>query len=192
MKKMNRLCLLILGLFLVMSVGKVATAGPNIKIAFVDLRRALNGTTEGQTAMGKLTKLKTKLQTKIAGEEKRILKMKVGLEKQANVLTKEAMQKKVEEYYRSVSELQQAYGKFQQELGTKEAKLTQGILLRMQTILAEIGNKEQYTMIYDRSSGAVVWAMSNLDLTDQLIQEYNKRHPGKKSKKSKKKKKKKK
>jgi len=161
--------------------GTAFAANP-LKIAFVDLRRALNETTEGKVAMDKLSKLKDKLQKTIEDEEKRILGMKEALEKQQNVLTKESMQKKVEEYYRAVSELQQSYMKYQQDLGAQEAKLTQGILSKMQQILSEIGNKEGYTMIYDRSSGAVVWAMSNLDLTDSLIQEYNKRNPGKKSK----------
>jgi Skp family chaperone for outer membrane proteins len=103
-------------------------------------------------------------------------------------LTKETLEKKAEEYMRMVNELQQSYGKFQRELGAKEAELTQGILQKMQSIIVEIGRSDGYTMIYDRSSGAVVWAPAHLDLTDKLIQIYNGRHKGKKGKKGKKKK----
>ena len=170
----------LLSLFVTTSAISKASAADKVKLAFVDLRRALNETTEGKAAMAKLTKLKDKLQKKIEKEEKKIMDMKNTLEKQQKILTKEAMQKKVEEYYGAVNELQQSYMQFQKELSTKEADLTQGIIIKMQKILAQIGKSEGYTMIYDMSSGAVVWGPSHLDLTDRLIQKYNSQHKGKK------------
>ena len=158
-----------------------ANAG-EVKIAVVDLRRALNETDEGKAAMKKLTRHKDKLQKQIEEVEKGILEMKDSIEKQQNVLTKEALQKKVEEYYRAVTELQQTYMQFQRELAQKETKATQDILVKMAELLEEIGQSEGYTMIYDRSVGAVVWAPAHLDLTDKLIQAYNNKHKGKKGK----------
>lgn len=169
-----------LGLLCALAIFSVAfkSSADNVKIAYVDLRRALNETTEGKAAMDKLTKLKDKLQKKIEGEEKKIMDMKDTLEKQQNILNKDAMQKKVEEYYRAVNELQQSYMQFQKELTAKEAELTQDILSKMQEILAQIGKSEGYTMIYDMSSGAVVWGPAHLDLTDRLIQKYNAQYKG--------------
>jgi len=154
-----------------------------VKIAVVDLRRALNETNEGKAAMKKLTRHKDKLQKKVEKKEKEILKMKESIEKQQNVLTKEALQKKVEEYYRAVTELQQTYMQFQRELMQKETKATQEILNKMADILEEMGKSEGYTVILDRSVGAVVWAPSHLDLTDKLIQRYNAKYKGKGKKK---------
>lgn len=167
---------------LIISQARPAVSADKIKLAFVDLRRALNETTEGKKAMNKLTKLKEKLQVKIEKEEKKIMDMKESLEKQQKqgILNKDALQKKAEEYYQSVQELQQSYMRYQKELSAKEADLTQDILLKMQKIIEEIGRAEGYTMIYDRSSGAVVWAPSHLDLTDQLIQKYNVKFKSKK------------
>jgi outer membrane protein len=168
--------------FLFSQIAAIASAD-NVKLAFVDLRRALNETTEGKKAMNKLTGLKNKLQKKIESEEKKIVTMKETLEKQQDILTKDAMQKKVEEYYRLVNELQQSYMRYQKELTSKEAELTQDILLKMQKILEEMGRAEGYTMIYDRSSGAVVWGPAHLDLTDRLIQKYNSKYKGSSAKK---------
>jgi outer membrane protein len=167
----------IVAMFLISQVGG-AIAADSVKLAFVDLRRALNETTEGKKAMDKLSGLKNKLQKKIEKEEKKIMEMKETLEKQQGILTKDALQKKAEEYYQSVQELQQSYMRYQKELSTKEADLTQDILLKMQKIIEDIGRAEGYTMIYDRSSGAVVWAPSHLDLTDRLIQKYNAKYKG--------------
>jgi outer membrane protein len=150
----------------------------DVKIAFVDIRRALNETAEGKKAMQKLQADKDKMQKQIDEKEKSIVKMKETLEKQQNILSKEALQKKAEEYYGAVQELQKMYYELQQELGDKEAKATQAILVKMQAILKEMGQAGGYTMIYDSSGGAVVWAPSNLDLTDKLIVEYNKKNKG--------------
>lgn len=173
------------GLIVVLLTNLVMTEAhaDNVKIAFVDLRRALSETEEGKAAMKKLKRMKDKLQTKIEKKEKEILEMKGVIEKQQNVLTKDALQKKVEEYYQAVTELQQTYMQFQKELAQKEVQLTQDILAKMEGILEDIGRSDGYTMIYDRSSGAVVWAPSHLDLTDKLIQKYNSANKGKSKKK---------
>ena len=175
--------MILASLFAALIISQVgpAISAEKLKLAFVDLRRALNETTEGKKAMDKLTTLKNKLQVKIEKEEKKIMDMKESLEKQQKqgILNKDALQKKAEEYYQSVQELQQSYMRYQKELSTKEADLTQDILLKMQKIIEDIGRAEGYTMIYDRSSGAVVWAPAHLDLTDQLIQKYNAKFKGK-------------
>jgi outer membrane protein len=163
---------------LLMGTAMTAAAADAVKLAYVDLRRALNETTEGKAAMDKLAKLKDKLQVKIESDEKKIMDMKSALEKQQDILTKDAMQKKVEEYYKSVNELQESYMRYQKELSAKEAELTQGILAKMETILSDIGQTEGYTMIFDRSSGSVVWGPAHLDLTDKLIQKYNIQYKG--------------
>jgi len=153
-------------------VSEVAAQGQ--KIAFVDLQRALNETNEGKKQMKKLKKDKDKLQKKIEKKEKEVLKMKEQIEKQQNILNKEALQKKVETYYQAMQELQQTYSQFQQELQAKEMKATQAIYVKMKKIVEGMGKSDGYTMIYDKTM--VVWAPSHLDLTDKLIQKYNKKH----------------
>ncbi len=143
----------------------------NVKVAYVDRMRALNETHEGKKAMKKLEKMKNKLQKSIEGKETSIMKMKETLEKQQNVLTQEALQKKAEEYYKAVNELQQQYMQFQKDLAAKEAELTKGILIKMESIIADIGKTEGYTVILDRAT--IAWAPTHLDLTDKLIQKYN-------------------
>ena len=158
------------------------------KFAFIDRMRALNETNEGKASMARLEKLKTDLQKKVKVREDEIMKLKETLEKQQNVLTKEALQKKAEEYYKGVSELQQSYGQFQKELSEKEGEFTKKILITMDAIAAEFGKSEGYTMIFDRTT--MVWAPAHLDLTDKLIQLYNEKHKIKSKAKTKKSKKK--
>ena len=90
------------------------------------------------------------------------------------MLSEDALRKKVETYQADLMDLQNEYMQYQQELSTKEAELTQKILEKMQAILRRIGQTDGYTLIVEANEGGVVWVPSNLDLTDILIQRYNK------------------
>ena len=95
-------------------------------------------------------------------------------------MEQERLQKKAQEYYKAVTELQQDYTSFQRDLAKKEAEETKSILDKMRDIVSRMGKSDNYIMILDISSGAVAWAPSHLDLTDKLIQQYNKENPTKK------------
>lgn len=155
-------------------------ASAQTKIAYVDLRKALNETEDGRKAMDRLSKLKENLQTKINQKEQAILKMKEDIEKQQNVLAKEALQKRAQEYYQAITELQQDYTQFQRDLVKQEAEETKAIIEKLRDIVGRMGKSDNYIMIVDISSGAVAWAPAHLDLTDKLIQQYNKENPPKK------------
>lgn len=147
------------------------TAVCESKIGYVDVQRAVYETEEGKSTKIKLEGLQSKLQKKISDQEKEVMAMQEALQKQKNVLTEQAMQQKVEEYYRSVQELQQTYQKHQKELQEKMSQLTEGLLIKMEKVLAQIGKSEGYTMIYN--SVGIAWAPAHLDLTDKAIQQYN-------------------
>lgn len=159
----------------------VSTVAPklygDVKIAFVDLQRALNETEDGRRAKANLKRLFTKRQTALDEQQNKLKALKESIEKQQKVLTKEALAKRAEEYQKAFVELQTAYVDYQRELAEKEATLTKEIFTKMEGILRRIGQTEGYTMIFDRGSG-VVWGRTDLDLTDRLIQMYNTQNGG--------------
>ncbi|MCA9581491.1 MAG: OmpH family outer membrane protein [Myxococcales bacterium] len=144
------------------------------KIAVVDLQRAITQTEEGRQAKAKLTKLFAKRQKQIDAKTNDLKKMKEDIEKQKDVLSREAMQGKLEVYQKSFVELQTVYMEYQKEISQKEGQLTKGILERMQKIVERIGQAKGYSLVVERNEGGVVWAPSSLDITDDVIQRYNK------------------
>ncbi|MBI2898183.1 MAG: OmpH family outer membrane protein [Deltaproteobacteria bacterium] len=144
----------------------------DVKIAFVDLQRALNETEDGRRAKGQLKRLFTKRQESLDDAQNKLKALKEQIEKQQKVLTREALQKRMEEYQKAFVDLQSTYVDYQRELAEKETQLTKQIFSKMEGILRRIGTSEGYTMIFDRGSG-VVWGRTDLDLTDRLIQMYN-------------------
>ena len=166
-----------IALFFVAAILVAVSAAPvdaQVKIGVVDLQRAINETEDGRQAKRRLKKLFDERQKSLDAKQKSLQSQKQSLEKQQDMLSEDALRKKVEKYQADLMELQNEYVQYQQELSTKEAELTGKILEKMQQILRRIGQTDGYTIIVEANEGGVVWAPNNLDLTDVLIQRYNK------------------
>ncbi|MBI5516482.1 MAG: OmpH family outer membrane protein [Deltaproteobacteria bacterium] len=146
-----------------------------VRIAVVDMQRSLLDTEDGRRAKNQLKKLFEDRQTELNGRQDALKRMKEDIEKQKNVLSRDALQKRMDEYSKAFLELQQSFNEYQAQLAQKEAELTKQILVNLQGVVRQIGTADGYTVILD--SGAVVWSPTHLDLTDRVIQEYNAQHP---------------
>jgi len=157
----------------------VAIAAPRlyaqVRIAVVDMQRALIETNDGRAAKGQLQKLFQARQDQLNTRQEALKRMKEDIEKQKNVVSREALEKRMSDYQQEFVKLQQSYLEYQQELAQKEAELTKSILINLQGIVRQIGTSDSYTAILDQ--GAVIWSRGDLDLTDRAIQEYNTAHP---------------
>jgi outer membrane protein len=89
------------------------------------------------------------------------------------VLSRDALETKVESYQKQLVDLQQIYVEYQRELAEKEGELTKSIVERMERILRRIGQTDGYSMIVERGEAGVIYVPTNLDLTDVVIQRYN-------------------
>ncbi|RLB50236.1 MAG: OmpH family outer membrane protein [Deltaproteobacteria bacterium] len=145
-----------------------------VRVAVVDMQRALNETEDGRRAKAQLKRLFKRRQQALDKAQNELKKMKEDIEKQRDVLSQKALQSRLEQYQKVFVELQTTYVEYQRELAQKEAKLTKGILERMAGILQRMGQRDGYTLIVERNEGGVMWVPSNLDVTDELIQRYNK------------------
>ena len=146
-----------------------------VKLAVVDMQRALLETNDGRSAKTQLKRLFEERQKRLNDRQEALKRMKEDLDKQKVSLSREALQKRMEDYQAEFVKLQQSYLEYQNELAQKEAELTKSILVNLQGIVRQIGTSEGYTGILDQ--GAVIWAPTHLDLTDRVIQEYNQAHP---------------
>jgi outer membrane protein len=166
--------IVICALATIVLAGSANTVEAQVKIGVVDLQRAINETEDGRQAQRRLKKLFDERQKSLDAKQTSLKAQKESLERQQGVLAEDAFRKKAEKFQSELMELQNEYMQYQQELSQKEAELTQKILEKMQAILRRIGQTDGYTMIIEANEGGVVWVPANLDLTDVLIQRYNK------------------
>lgn len=148
-------------------------AAAQTKIGVVDMQRALAETEDGRKAKDTLKKLFEQRQKTLDKQQNDLKTLKESVEKQRDVLARDVLAKKMDDYQKAFGELQTTYLEFQRELAAKEGELTKPIMERMQRIMRRIGQSDGYALILERAEAGVVYIPSTYDLTDVLIQRYN-------------------
>jgi outer membrane protein len=150
-------------------------AAQEVKIAYVDLQRALLEVEDGKTAKKKLKRMFNKRQKTLDKEQEALKEFKERLEVElkSDLLSDDKKKEKMMEYQQRFYELQNLYMKLQKELAGAEAKETKKIFTRFREILKVIGQTKGYTIILEKTESSVLWARKDLDITDIVIQKYN-------------------
>ena len=179
-------------LYLVGSVfGGIQGADLNFRLGIVDFQKALNGVEEGRTIKAKLKKEFEAKSVKIKKMEDDLSKLQKDIEglqqrAQSGLLKPAEMEKgrKLEKEFRDdLDAYAKLKKKYQDELSTKEMEATRGILSKLQALTMNLGRTGGYTMILERNESGLVYATNPTDLTEQLIQSFNKKNTSRKKKK---------
>jgi outer membrane protein len=164
-----RLFFVLLSTALVLLVAPAAFA--QMKFAVVDVQRAVMETEDGLRAQATLKKLFDKRQKELDTRQERLQRERDDIEKQQRVLSRDALQRRTEEWQRQMMELQGVFVEFNKELQKKQSELTQPILNRVLSVVRQIASQDGYDGVFDRNS--VPYIRSDLDITDRVIQKYN-------------------
>lgn len=174
---------------LALALGAPSAHAADPKIAVVDLYKAISETEDGRKAKEQLESYFNKKQKKLDAKSEKLKEKMEGLKKKEKVLDKKDYEKEVEALQEEIVTLQTTYQEYQKKVLDKEMKLTEPILMKLEEILKRIGQKEGFTVILRKE--AVAWAPNYTDITDKVIQAYNKEPSAFKKKKGSSKKKKK-
>lgn len=142
-----------------------------VKIAVVDLQRAVLETEDGLRAQSTLRKYFERRQVELNARQEELAKKKEDLEKQAKVLSKEALARALEDWQRQLNELQQVYLSYENERVKRQNDVTAPIYARVSGLLRKVAQRDGYDLVLERQ--AVPYTKAELDVTDQLIIMYN-------------------
>ena len=158
---------------LVIATGLIRPAlAEEMKLGYVDLRRALHETEDGHKAEASLKKVFDQKQKELDEQQDDVKKAIEDLNKKRTLLPADTVRQKEAELQERVAKVQQTYLRHQQDLAAKEEEATRPIVDRLQRIIAKIATAENFTMILDKNQG-VVFAKPHLDLTNEVIRRYN-------------------
>lgn len=148
-------------------------AAQSPKIGYVDLQRALNEVDEGKKAKKRLEKEFEKKQSMLDKKQKEVKELKEQLDS-GMMLSEDAKRKKAVELQKQMAELQQLYMKMQRDLAKKEAEATQKIFKKMGAIVEKMAKEKGYDLILEKTESSILYAEDGMDLTDELIDRYDK------------------
>lgn len=150
-----------------------APAFAEVKIAYIDVQRVIEGTTDGKKAKATFNDEGTKKQKEFAKKEEDIKKIGDDLQKKKGVLSEEALQKKQADLQEEFMKFREAQYKAQTELQKRERELMAPILEKMKKVLDKVAADKQLTLVVDKNQG-IVWAKADIDITEDVVKEYEK------------------
>jgi outer membrane protein len=146
-------------------------AAADMKIAVVDVQRAVMQSEDGMRAQATLKKLFDNRQQELTKRQSDLQKQKEDIDKQGKVLSQQALQKKVDDWQKEMVELQGTFVEYNKELEKKQKELTDPIFERVLGAIKRVAGQESYDLIVDRAT--VAYSRGDLDLTDRVIQIAN-------------------
>ncbi|HYA26416.1 MAG TPA: OmpH family outer membrane protein [Thermodesulfovibrionales bacterium] len=150
-----------------------AETAAGTKVAYVDLRVALNESDAGKKAKIELESLIKSKQSVIDEKGKNIEKMKADLDKQSSVLSAEAKKSKEDEVERLVRDYQRLVQDSQNEVKKKEGELTGSIIKELREVVEKIGQDDGYSLILENVEGIILYSRKDLDITERIVKIYN-------------------
>ena len=141
------------------------------KIGVVDFQRIFKNSTAGKAALTELTQQGKKMQAELEKKKSEIEEIQKTIERQAAVISKAARAEKKRELQIKIYDFKNLEQKYRSEIKKNERKKVISIQKEALKIAQDIGKKEGYLIILDKS--VAVYVPKTLDLTDKVIQEYN-------------------
>ena len=134
-----------------------------------------SGSTERQKAKKELEDEFNKKKKELEKREADIKKMGEDFEKRSMAMNEDARTKKQGEIQGEMRKYQEMAAKAQMEIQKRERDLTQPIVTKLRSILEDIAKKENFTVILEKSENAVMYAKKDIDLTERIIKEHDKK-----------------
>jgi len=148
------------------------------KIGIVDFQRILETSSHGKLAQSEINKKGKKMEAELKKKGAVIEELRKKVERDALVMSKEMREEKAREIRIKINDFKALNKRYSDEFRELENRLVTRIKKDVLGIVKEIGKKEGYLLIIEKAG--VLYYPNAIDLTDKLIQIYNKKEAGKK------------
>ncbi|MEN8260398.1 MAG: OmpH family outer membrane protein [Pseudomonadota bacterium] len=141
------------------------------KIGILDPQSVLQKSSAGKAAQAQIREVFSTKERELKKRGSEIQELEKQLKREAMVMSQEKRDDKSRELKIKRVELDDLSKKYTRELKQLEKKLLGRIQKDIESLTNEIGKKEGYLLIV--SKPAVLYNPTSIDVTDQLIQQYN-------------------
>jgi outer membrane protein len=140
-------------------------------IAVIDVQKVVSNSEVGKKALADIKVIKDKKQQEINTKQAAIQSLQDKLDKEKDVLSPDAQEKRREEIQKAVTELRRFQEDSQNEIqGRLEAAL-KSMEQRVLPIIQKMGNEKGYSIIVSRDQ--LIYYNAKNDVTDEVIRLFN-------------------
>ena len=147
-----------------------------LKIAYIDLRRAVNEVEEGISQKNKFQKELQIRQEEFNKKQKEAEKQQKEFEAQNSLMKEDIKKEKLKNLQKISWEIQEMYSSIRQYMIKQEQKIMINIVKKMSPIINKLAKDGNYTYVLNNIETNVLYAKPQFDLTNEIIRKYNKFH----------------
>lgn len=147
------------------------SASAQIKVAFVDVQRALSECNAGKKAKAELQGRLQVLESRLQRQQDEVQSLKNELEKKGMLMQEDQRRNLRDQYAEKLKNFERAFKDSQEELQRKDQEVTAKIVRDLAEVIRSIGEKNGYTMVFEK--GTILWGTPAIDITNEVIRAYN-------------------
>src|SRR5215468_6494210 len=147
-------------------------ARAEMRVAVVDMQRALNECDAGKKAKDQVRGKFEKAQGELKKEREDLDKARDDFEKKSILLKEDERRDRERELENRTLDFKRKYEDMQRDLKRTDAELTSGIVEQLYGIVSDYGKQQGYTLVLEASSG-LLYADKALDITDAIVKIHN-------------------
>ena len=155
-------------------------AADAVKIGVVDFQKVLTESKSGKSVEAMMTKRGKEMEADLRKLSNEIDNLTEQLNKDAMVMSKDKRDEKQRELEIKKYDFQNTQKKYQSEFRDLEGKMIDKLKQEIFDLADEIGKKDGYSLILEKTT--VIYCPDSIDITNKLIEAYNKKYPGDKIK----------
>jgi outer membrane protein len=158
----------------------------DLRVAVVDLQRALNECEAGRRAKDQVKAKFERSQDQLKRQREDLDRLKEDYDRKATVLKEEERRNLEKDLENRTLEFKRKYEDFQRDLKRTDSELTATIVEELYQIVRDYGAKNSYSLVFEASSGALIYSDRAVDITEEIVKLHDASpHPSPRGSKSK-------
>jgi outer membrane protein len=157
--------------------GSVSSAAESFKMGVVDPQEVLEKSKAGRRALDALKEYAVTKQKLMATDEEELKSLEKQLKEQESSLSETQKKDKQNQFRTKLQEYQRRAQEFNQELAGKQKELVDDYMKRIGVATRTVAEKGGFSIVVDKGSDntirIVLYSKGALDLTDQVIKEFD-------------------
>src|ERR1700685_1310722 len=146
-------------------------ARAEVKIAYVDIQRALNECNAGKRARSNIRVEAERAQARLQREQSEAQGLKDELDKKGMLMPPDQRQNLEDDLAKRMRTFQDDVKNERDELHQKDTEATAAIVRDLATVIRELGERAGYTVVMEK--GGLLWGIPSADITEQVIRSYD-------------------
>ncbi len=172
MKKVGILAVLVAVLFALAPQAGAA----DLKIGYANLQQALNQSRAGMAAKEELKNEAQGKEKELQAKQEELKNFKDEIDKKASVWNQDTLREKEREFNSMSQAFQQQFMSYGEALNKKKQESEARIIGELREVVNELAKKGKYSYIFEKSVGGLLYAPEDADITEDVIELYDKKY----------------